>query len=962
MRLGHLVVVCIWTSFCWGQKLFIKNFTTLDGLSGNTVYNTFQDSRGFIWVCTSQGLSRFNGNCFKNFTSNEGLPSNEIFDILEDRNGRLWVSCYDNKVCYIDNEMVYTIPLTNRRYSSFAANVLSLDDEGNILINGARLVIDKKMLIYPSGSDSTQFVSAVKVKGVVLYIEQHRVSTLKNDTLTFFYLGNKIKTSFHNSFALSDELIIQNSIDEDGTFYRFSVRGDSLYLKEKTTKIPTFSSALVMNDTCVLLDIPRKGLHYFNPKTYQLSAYGNGLPQVNSNYILKDKYGNIWLSTLFSGLYVIPYQKAQLYNSESGLKEEHIQSLHRLPDRRIVVGDYNNTIQILPTHEHYGNTIANLRILKLDSRNGQVIVGGDKGLLAYNLSTGRKETLITAAVKDFSLMGSDSIVVATGGDVRVGRMHQIREKSGPHIIYPERATAVCHDQSGKIWIGTLCGVYTYQKGQIVLFNRDSLLQISQISGLCCAPDQSIWASTNHNGVFCIRNGHVSRFSTDNGLPSNFCKGIYAKGVHSVWVESDKGLTKLSFPFSGRLDKMTTETINTDIGLPTNDVRGLACDGDTVYIGTSKGVVKYMDKGDGQIKAPFIYLTSLSVKGSQRDFTLPISVSYDSSEIAISYSGVALYNLGHLTYKYRLRPIQRAWTYTDNMNTNFVSLPPGDFVFEVQAIDANKHVSSKTASVRFIIRSPIWKRWWFQMFVLLIIVSVVWWLVQLRIRAIRLEEEAKNSLHQQFAQMELQAVAAQMNPHFIFNALSSIQNFYAQNDELAANRYMSAFSRLIRQILDNSRNGYISLADEIALLENYLKLERMRFKGKFDFTINVDESASNQSIILPTLLLQPYIENAINHGLRPLTDRKGVLTISFKWDEQSRQLVCEIDDNGVGLNKGGAKNKDHVSAGMAITDKRVVLLNKIHKTNISIEVIDKGLLNDHGTMIRLTILINNSGLR
>ncbi|MCW3126279.1 MAG: hypothetical protein JWO03_1937, partial [Bacteroidetes bacterium] len=187
---------------------------------------------------------------------------------------------------------------------------------------------------------------------------------------------------------------------------------------------------------------------------------------------------------------------------------------------------------------------------------------------------------------------------------------------------------------------------------------------------------------------------------------------------------------------------------------------------------------------------------------------------------------------------------------------------------------------------------------------------------------------------------LQALRAQMNPHFIFNALNSIQSFYANNDELTANKFMTTFSSLIRQILISSSKNLITIKDEIDMLTNYIELEKMRFKGKFDYRITLDKEIFAEKVYLPIMLIQPYVENAIHHGLRFGED--GLLSISFALDNKS--LICTIEDNGIGLKASLAKKagtaSGHISAGMQITHDRIDSLNIIYEGRIGVSFIDR----------------------
>lgn len=187
--------------------------------------------------------------------------------------------------------------------------------------------------------------------------------------------------------------------------------------------------------------------------------------------------------------------------------------------------------------------------------------------------------------------------------------------------------------------------------------------------------------------------------------------------------------------------------------------------------------------------------------------------------------------------------------------------------------------------------------------------------------------------------ELKALRSQMNPHFIFNSLNSIGDYIIKNDTQSASDYLSKFAKLMRLTLENSEKKEILLSEDIALLKTYMDIERKRFNNKFNYTIQVDSNLDAENIVVPPMILQPFIENSIVHGLSQ-KEAPGLITISFK--AENNMLICSVDDNGIGrkhsvLNKN---NPDNKSMGMAITKSRIEIINKLKNTNGTVEIIDK----------------------
>ena len=197
------------------------------------------------------------------------------------------------------------------------------------------------------------------------------------------------------------------------------------------------------------------------------------------------------------------------------------------------------------------------------------------------------------------------------------------------------------------------------------------------------------------------------------------------------------------------------------------------------------------------------------------------------------------------------------------------------------------------------------------------------------------------IQQKISHLEQQALKSQMNPHFIFNCLNSIQQYVIDKDVQGANWFIAGFSKLIRQTLDSSGRQAISVGEEESFLRSYLELEKSRFEGKFDYSIIIDKNVNKEEDILPPMLLQPYVENCIRHGIMHKQNGKGLITIRFQ--NHDGTLVSEIIDNGIGREAGTAfKKQEHVhyqSRGTDITWQRIDMMNKNRDFPIQLEIED-----------------------
>ncbi|HLF65041.1 MAG TPA: histidine kinase, partial [Saprospiraceae bacterium] len=309
-------------------------------------------------------------------------------------------------------------------------------------------------------------------------------------------------------------------------------------------------------------------------------------------------------------------------------------------------------------------------------------------------------------------------------------------------------------------------------------------------------------------------------------------------------------------------------------------------------------------------------------------------------VDIEFQGLAFPTDVRVEYCYRLKGLQDDWlSLGKNKLVTLPSLSPGTYTLEVKT--GKPHSNAPIKSLAIVIGTPFFLRWWFIIISALILISAIIGIMQWRIRRIRRQEEARVEVSKKIAELELKALRSQMNPHFMFNSLNSIKNYILHAEPKLAAEYLSNFAHLIRMILQNSREKSISLKDELETLILYVDLEKLRFDDEFDFIYLVDDSIHLEDIKIPPMLLQPYVENAIWHGLMHKKVR-GHLLLQFV--KQDNMIACIIDDDGVGrenaLKMKSLSATRYMSMGMGITQDRIEIMNKMDALGITSEIKDK----------------------
>jgi LytS/YehU family sensor histidine kinase len=302
-------------------------------------------------------------------------------------------------------------------------------------------------------------------------------------------------------------------------------------------------------------------------------------------------------------------------------------------------------------------------------------------------------------------------------------------------------------------------------------------------------------------------------------------------------------------------------------------------------------------------------------------------------------------------------IDSNWVYTTARQIQFNPIPYGKYTVQFEARRQGEEWSdSNVTSLSINCRAPFWKTIWFWIAAFLMAAFLMLLIFMNRTKTIKQREKERTALNKKLAEMELKALRAQMNPHFIFNILNSIQYYITHNENDEAQKYMSKFAKLVRLTLDNSRSTFIVLADELSLLRLYMDLEKIRFENQFDYRIDIGDGIHINSIKIPNMLLQPYVENSIKHGFR---ERQKKYFIDISFNKKGDSVICVITDDGIGRKKAGqlsgAELDQHVSTGTNIVEEKIEALKFYYSYNLSSHTED--LTDEQGNVMgtRITLI-------
>lgn len=967
----------------------LKVYSNQHGYPGSAGYLIGQDHRGFIWIGTNNGVTRFDGQQFEVFDTDDGLVDKEIIMVVPGGDSSVVFLPLLNNLSYYREGQVYTAAdrkdllqiaaqsqskgmvdhTTGDIWLFDAENLGPIYQFSHEGIQPVALRLDKRFVVNGI-NDEKLYLSLMDPERGENF--EPIVYDLRTNSATSITLANgEPLEGYYKAYwnAQGNQFIIHSQLRHVVEVFEM----DAQCRLSKLASIPVGGTVLkdiiIDRNGALWMTYFGGGFRYYGAIDAHLKDRTalNFLPEVDINYLFVDRDENLWLTTESNGLLFVSAQ-----HWACALQNKRL----NVPDyspARVAVGDRQQVFVSYaqrPLLSHirgrscrylYEGGLAEAGLQYIQQVPGGIVMATTDSLYRCAITAGRLQKgrgiALEGAIKDIDLVVNEALLIATHvGVSRIDIGEGGQEKQS--VLYNKRASCVLGMADGSVLVGTPNGLMDLHKvGEAwKLDNAPSDTGI-YCTDLALAIPGLVMVGTNSMGIYLYDAAQEKLFKP-KGVPERLrgacVHQIYRYQDTVFWLATDKGLFSLLLDAKGTITHSAHYTASN--GLPSNQVTSVCALHDTVYAATAGGLGIFPPKSLSKLsKLGKLWVTKAQLEDTAIYFPKNISLVYPKSDIVLLLSTTFCYqNEDPIVYQFRLSEWGDRWVETGGSDVHLSYLPPGEHRVEIKAVSAeSREVLSEVLFFDVKVFPAYWQTAWFRWGVgmgllLLLFVSVRLWMSLYKAKLQRKALQKKR-----LASLELEAIKAQINPHFIANCLNSIQYFHLKQQHERASRYLNLFARLIHRTMLYSKEAFISVSDEADYLMNYLQLENMRFDEALDCRVVIDAHLSPKEKI-PAMLLQPYVENAIKHGLQVSERKNGRIEVLFsKKDAGCLQVV--VRDNGIGIKKT-SERKGRRPLGLKLTQDRARVYEQLYQLKIRLEIHDLSEQNEQASGTEIVLLI------
>lgn len=985
-RLKLIVIIIIFKIHVYGQIPTFLHYTTNSGLPSNLIHCGMQDHKGLLWFGTDKGLVRFNGKKFDKFIMKNGLPSDEVLNLVEDNEKRIWIDCFADRLCYFKDNKIVTNKtnhlLKEMVFPSGISNIFEDNDKSIYFTNITDVVYkisngNVNKLLFPSS-----IMQIIRVDSVLLALGSgyvYRIDSLGNIS-EIYNIVNELGGIPKYSGSNAHNKMILYSFLEKTLLFKFSNSNLKVVSKQKGP----IGRAFVDKKGRFWICSASIGAICFSNNKNNLSNPEIFLPGKKVSSMFEDYQGTLWFCTLNDGIYGLPKESPMVYDIEGGLPNQNIISISKYNQGQVICGDDEGNLCFIKTNNFFsikrlGSADGYNRVINVveDKDNAKWIITDEALYFSYfdqykniKINTTPKSILID---NEFVWIGSSS------------RLYRLNKKNKSRIdeITSRRITALGKDSDHTIWAGGIDGIYSSKDSFQRNWGDVFPILNSRIVAIQNGGQNQLWIVTPESGLLMctVDQGKLIKIVEANKFlknPIENIQSLFREENGRIWLATNSGIYGIN------PSNWETLHFNHYDGLANDDVRSVVVSHDTLWAGTASGVTRMVLK-PAPLKGDFpTYVTAVRYQQQKTVFEIntldsippgqEILLPSDASLVELEFTGLNYKSRGNLYYECitttGLLPSQ--WWTTSNLidwvwngfketyDTTMiyksslaygVTLTPGRYKVNTLAITASGTRSIQSDSCSFIMRPSWYVFLWFHLIIWGILGCLFYYFYQTRVQ---LREMAVA-----LTQSRLLAFQAQINPHFVGNAINAVQRFFYPPSPMLASLYTATLTRLLRKTLHYSEKFFLPFSEELQYSMDYLELAHQRLgKDKFEYSV-IGAEFLRQDLPFPTLFLQPILENATIHGIAI----NGVTKVEVVFSMQQNRLVCTVQDNGLGISSTPQPVEEvpqegyMQSKGMKILRRKAEMMNQLYNIDlrISAENLSEKSSSLRGTRFTLSFL-------
>jgi ligand-binding sensor domain-containing protein len=962
------------------------------GLASNHVSAIMQDKKGFIWIA-STALQRYDGHNLVTVASFDKVPGSIYYDdicLCEDNQGRIWMGAPDN-IRYYDPASAKLKILKTDIFPAVQGNLncsqIVQDHAGKIWITTQEglLEYDEQRETFIKPANVPEVLRREMYSAIIEDDEQQLWISGRNGIYMLDAQRKNLYSATNNPQKNPLLSVVGSArkfyIDERHRLWVSVRAAQSLYCYDKGAltcymKNNRITDIMADKDHYIWVSTEESGIYRFDDSTKKFTTHivsdnndETGLHYAYEvNCFLNDRDGYLWIGT-DEGVNILSLPDKSFrtmdYNTP-GLPKAEVTGLFQDSKGYIYAGYWGKgfswmtpsmTVKKQFSHDQQLPEERGLVWSFAEMPDGKVLIGQENGWLSVfdqtkgTFSAHHKSPLFGDQTSMTMKVESDTAVWVGLYKKGLARWNPKRDEFyyypalTAYLKRPITVMDIALQHDSLLWLSTSdAGLIRFNRltqtvSSATIFHIDKLA-ISNITCLDLLNDTTLVAGTDHGlWLYDTRNGNLRPLKINGALFDEWVLSMQPDGKNGIWFTTQYGF----YRFNASSFTLSTFVQSGDIIDNNRKVR--RCierlkDG-RLMVGASDHFVIF-DPATLKLAPPPPDVTIISFRTMDSTVHMaaakPVTLSYRQNFISIEFKSLQ-YHHEAIRYLYQLEGVDEEWVKAENMLVaRYTNLPPGNYTFRVRSVNTAGTFSQGITELRIHILPAFWQTAWFKLLGALLIIVLIYLYFRMRIFYIKRAARRRTVIQQQMAQLEMKALRAQMNPHFIFNALNSIQTFMMKNETEQALSYLSRFARLIRNVLDTSQLNIIPVSKEVKMLENYLELEKLRFADQFSYEITIDDELDPDYTDIPTMVLQPFVENAIWHGLLHKKE-KGNVTIAFH--KVKDRVLCIIMDDGIGRTGSAALRQQsaHNSRGLQITRDRLALYNKRFNLDATFDIED-----------------------